>query len=176
MTLKNNLSYRSTPQLSGDINYGSNSIPNVIGFIIADKEGRKILDIELFHGAIEYYLRENLEPSQSSKKLDVDLLPMFISALEKFSGEFNMDDFSKLVLKGECLKMEAICFERYTVSVFTNPHFDTSNVRFALIEFLEGWFSSYCDVFERPFCKNSFEVLQSLKMNGITLLQRLNNA
>lgn len=176
MTLKNNYSYYQTPQFSEKGNSNPKYIPNIIGFIIADKEGRKILDVEIFNGAIEHYLRENLDPSQSSKPLDIDLLPMFMSALEKFSGEFNMDNFSKLILKGHCLKMEAICFERYTVSIFTNPHFDISSIRFRLIEFLEEWFSSYCDAFETPFCKASFEILHSLKSHGISLLERLNNA
>ncbi|MEJ2279359.1 MAG: hypothetical protein P8Y70_16700 [Candidatus Lokiarchaeota archaeon] len=94
----------------------------IIGFFIADIDGKTFLRVETFEGALNRYIanQDESQPSEN-ENFDIELIPMFISALEKFSHELNIQNLSGFNLKGENLKMEIFNINDYTVTFFVNP-------------------------------------------------------
>ncbi len=92
-------------------------VPPYLGFLVADKDGKTIINVEVFDGAFDLLL--NAE--EGAMKTDFELIPMFISALEKFSEEINIKDLAGFQLKGTNIEMQTLSFELYTVTLFINP-------------------------------------------------------
>ncbi len=116
-----------------------------IGFFIANKDGLTLVSVELFDGAFKLFLRGEVGGENSS--FDVQLIPMFISALEKFSSEINIKDLSGFNLMGSNLKMQIFTFKDYTVTVFTNPNINMLSVKNKIENFFFEMFEKYKEDF-----------------------------
>ena len=57
---------------------------------------------------------------------------MFISALEKFALELNIQNLSGFSLKGTNLKMQIFCFDQFTVTLFSNPSVNVKNIDYKI--------------------------------------------
>ena len=60
------------------------NLPPFIGCLIADKDGRCLIKLEIFEGALTYYLKNTMNDDVEDG-FDLDLIPMFIRAFERFS-------------------------------------------------------------------------------------------
>lgn len=69
-------------------------IPPFVGYFVADKDGLTLFTIELFDGALLKFMKDKTETPSEDDKLDINLIPMFISALGKFSKEINIQNLS----------------------------------------------------------------------------------
>jgi len=141
------------------------TIPPFIGAFIADKDGRTLLKLELFDDALEKFLiTENLTDS-NAVPVDLDLIPMFISALEKFSQELNIQDLSGFGLKGSNLGMHILTYEKFTVTFFMNPNVNIEPV----INKINNYFINLFDEY-----KNDFELsLNTGQIDGLFPLMKL---
>jgi len=102
-------------------------IPYFMGCLVSDKEGKTLLTFEIYEGALEYFLRKDMNDEERKRMFDITLISMFVSAIEKFSEEINIQDLSGLNLKGISLKMQILRFDRYNIIFFVNPD---ANFRF----------------------------------------------
>ena len=75
---------------------------------------------------------EGLPTEDSNANLDLDLIPMFISAIEKFSSELNIQDMAGLGLKGSNVKMNVLSFEDLTVTIFMNPNINLQPIEYKI--------------------------------------------
>ena len=117
-------------------------IPSFIGAFIADKDGRTLLSIELFENALEKFIG-GIPSNEDAIPVDLDLIPMFISALEKFSLELNIKDLSGFSLKGSNLKMNIFGYEDFTVTFFMNPDININPVQNKIYNYFKNIFDEY---------------------------------
>ena len=82
------------------------------------------MSVELYDGALDYFIKD---PLRNNDMFNLDLIPMFISALEKFSQEINISDLAGFKLKGIffliCVKINPLAFS--TLSIVSKIIFQT---------------------------------------------------
>ena len=162
---------------SDSFNMLNNVSPPCLGCLISDKDGKTLFKYEVFEGALDFYLKKDIEEEEKKISFDVELIPMFISALERFSQEINIQDLAGFKLKGTNIKMHIIfCFNNYTVIFFLNP-----NINFKLIESrINNYFNFFFDVHMSDFnnvkkmCSRHF--ISHLELLGRVWLKDLNNS
>ncbi|TXT67648.1 MAG: hypothetical protein BAJALOKI1v1_30009 [Promethearchaeota archaeon] len=118
-------------------------IPLFIGCFIADKNGKTFLRTEIYNGALESFLREESSDDLESNPFDIELIPMFISALEKFSQEVNIQNLSGFDLKGINLKMKIFNFDSFTVTFFTRASLNFKSIEYKIKKFFLNIFHKY---------------------------------
>ena len=120
-----------------------------LGFLIADKNGRILLSNEVYDGAFDLFL--NFEEN-SERKTEIDLIPMFISALEKFAEEINIRDLPGFKLEGSNLKIHTTKDGLCTFCLFmrTDVNFE------AMKDFVFDWFINFME-------KNKTEIERSMQ-------------
>ena len=134
-------------------------IPPFLGFMVADKDGKTLITIEVYDGIFG----EVLKPEGGEMQPDHELIPMFICALEKFSTEINIQNLSGFHLKGTNIMMETFRFELVTITVFMNADTNINSVR----EQVSAWFTQF-------FKKNEKEFQHSIITGEVTKLNELN--
>jgi hypothetical protein len=98
---------------------------------------------------------------------------MFVSALEKFSLELNIQDLSGFVLEGSNLKLNIFGFEDYTVTFFMNPDINLHPIESKINNYFKNMFEKYKKDFDNavltgqidqffPLIKESKEWLSNL--------------
>jgi GTPase SAR1 family protein len=149
-------------------------LPPFFGALIADKDGKSLLKFELFDNALEKYIKNSVPTDGSTIPLDLELIPMFISALEKFSLELNIQNLSGFGLKGSNLKMEICGFEDYTVTIFMNPDINFEPIEDKINNFFRNLFEDYKKEFEIGANTGNIDALIPLQENGKEWLNTLN--
>lgn len=120
-------------------------IPSFIGVFISDENGRTFTRTELYQGALNEFLQDKEFHNSQVGQIDVELIPMFISALEKFSREINIKNLSGFNLQGINLKMQIMNFGKYTVTFFLNPEVNLKPMEYKIKEFFLRLFEKYDD-------------------------------
>jgi len=149
-------------------------IPPFIGAFIADKDGRTFLKIELFDDALEQFLITEVSKDPNFIPVDLDLIPMFISALEKFSLELNIQDLAGFGLKGSNLGMHILTYERFTVTFFMNPNVNINPVINKIDNFFKNLFEEFKVDFEHSLLTGQIDGLFPLMKLGQNWLKNLN--
>ncbi|MHA1845742.1 MAG: ADP-ribosylation factor-like protein, partial [Promethearchaeota archaeon] len=149
-------------------------VPPFVGYFIANKDGITILTTEIYDDALKSFLSEDNIFFEKEPDFDVDLIPLFISALEKFSKEVNIKDLSGFNLKGSNLKMQIFSFNEYTVTLFTNPNIHLKSVENKIIDFFLNLFEKYADKFEQFKESHSLENFDEINQHGREWLLHLN--
>ena len=121
-------------------------IPPFIGFMIADRNGKTLTTTEAYDGVFD----EIFQSENSEMPCDIELIPMFINALEKFSAEINIQNLSGFKLKGTNIKMQTFRLDLITITVFMSS--DT-NVK-AYKDEIIAWFNHIFEINEREFEKS----------------------
>jgi len=157
-----------------DIYPNQDNLPPFLGCLIADKDGKTLLRFEIFEGALNYYLKnkmiDNIEDG-----FDLDLIPMFISAFERFSETINFKDLSGLNLMGTGLKMHTLfCFERFTVTFFLNPKVQVKLISNMVKDFLKILFKENESLFDNFYKNCSMEELSKMEFSGNMWLNKMN--
>jgi len=150
-------------------------VPPFIGAIIADKNGKLLLKIELFESALEKYLL-NKENDDETNTIDLELIPMFMSAIEKFSLQINIDDLSGFNLEGNNLKMHIFGYDKFTAIVFTNPNINLKPVSNKIRNFFSNIFKDYKIEFENAVRAGKIDTLFPLQEIGKDWLKNLNQS
>jgi predicted transcriptional regulator len=151
-------------------------LPSFFGALIADKDGKSLLKFELFDNALEKYIKNSVPTDGSTIPLDIELIPMFISALEKFSLELNIQDLTGFGLKGSNLKMQIFGFEDYTVTIFMNPDINFEPIVDGIKNYFRNLFKDYKSEFEIGVNTGNIDALMPLKEYGRNWLNSLNKS
>ncbi len=150
------------------------TIPPFIGAFIADKDGRTLMRFELFDDALEKFLITETLNDSNTVPVDLDLIPMFISALEKFSLELNIQDLSGFGLKGSNLGMHILTYDKFTVTFFMNPNVNIDPVINKIDNYFINLFDEYKSDFELSLNTGQIDGLFPLMKLGQKWLNNLN--
>ncbi len=155
-------------------NLSPEEIPSFIGALISDKDGRTLLKIELNEDYLKKFLfkRENLDPS--SILADLDLIPMFISALEKFSMELNIHDLSGFNLSGSNLKLNIISYDLYNVILFMNPDVNIDPLKIRIQNYFNNIFDEHNELFNKCLKTGQTDLLSPILKETKNWLEDIN--
>ncbi|MHA1489662.1 MAG: ADP-ribosylation factor-like protein [Promethearchaeota archaeon] len=151
-------------------------IPPFIGYMIADKDGRSLLTTELYDGALISFLKKKNEVKNNNSRFDIELIPMFISALEKFSSEVNIQNLSGFNLKGVNLKMQIFSFNKFTVTFFANPNINLKSIEYEISNYFLNFFEKYDKEINIFLKTGSIKDIYSLNIIGRKWLEKLNKS
>jgi hypothetical protein len=151
-------------------------IPPFLGYFIANEDGLVLQKVELEEGILLKYLKNRFGDKEiiENDKFDVDLIPMFVSALEKFSNEINIKNLSGFSLMGTNLKMQILGFDQYTVTLFSNPNINIKNINYKIDNFFNNLFKMHRSEFKNAIKTGSFSEIQYLAEEGVNWLKQLN--
>ncbi len=109
-------------------------MPPFLGFFLSDKDGKTLLTVEVHEDALkEFFTIDAID----NHMFDVELIPMFISALEKFSQEINIEDLRGFKLKGKNQTMHIFSYEVFTFTIFTNPYINMKPIKEEIQQYFE---------------------------------------
>ena len=151
-------------------------VPSIIGAIIADKDGRSLIKLELFDDAIKNFISQSVPNDDIIIPVDLELIPMFISALEKFSLELNIQNLTGFGLKGSNLKMNIFGYDNYTVTLFMNPNINLKAIENQINNYFKRLFENYRDKFEMAIRTGKIDELFPIKEIGRNWLDELNKS
>jgi len=146
-------------------------IPPFLGFFLADKDGKTLFTIEKEEDILKnYFSREKSEDS----RFDIDLIPMFISALEKFSQEINIKDLAGFKLKGKNQTMHIFTFDYYTFTLFTNPNINFKPIKSKIQDYFENLINTNRDIFDDSLKTGNLTQMGPLAIASEKWLNELN--
>ncbi|MHA1819780.1 MAG: GTPase domain-containing protein [Promethearchaeota archaeon] len=116
----------------------------LFGIMISDYSGRTLL----IHEIEPNILREKLK-NEKNPNFDIELVPMFINALQQFSKEINIKDFSGFKVSGSNLKILSVAKNNITITAFTSFFLDENLVYGHLKEFLGYFLDNYAEKMEQ---------------------------
>ncbi|MGB5913163.1 MAG: hypothetical protein WBH31_18380 [Promethearchaeia archaeon] len=150
-------------------------IPLFIGAFIADKDGKSLFNIELFENALEKYILSNTSEDAYVSFVDLDLFPMFVSALEKFALELNLQELTGFSLTGKNLKMHIFGYEDFTVTFFLNPNINLKPIKTIIENYFKNLFQTYDTDFKYSMKTGQIDNLFPIIEEGKKWLQELNS-
>ncbi|MFX1444206.1 MAG: hypothetical protein ACFFHV_12380 [Promethearchaeota archaeon] len=158
-----------------DLTSSDLEIPHFIGCFIADKNGKTLIKFEIFKGALDYFLKRDFRDGKKKSCLDVELIPMFISALERFSAEINIKDLAGFKLEGKNIKLQTIFnFKYYTVIFLLNPEVNIKLVDSQIRTYFSFLFEVYNNEFQNFRKMSSIDYISHLELIGRIWLKDLN--
>jgi len=155
--------------LSSNQNPFQDKIPPVIGCLISDKDGKSIVSFEVFKGAIQFFMKHK-------KQFKMDLIPMYVSAIELLSQELNIQGLPGIDINGDNLKLKIyFTFEKFTATLFLNPKIDFSRIE----DFTKSYLSNLFEEFDHELISSknvsSDEFITFLERVGLCWLLDLND-
>lgn len=157
-TIKNgkNIQYHLKKSLIQD------RLPSFLGLLISDKDGRTLLKIESNENILYNLLFSMKDPRTSPISTDLDLIPMFISALEKFSIELNIHDLSGFDLSGSNLKLYIINYENFNLILFMNPDVNFEPFQIKIRNYFHNIFEQHEDLFNKCLKTGQIDILDPI--------------
>lgn len=146
------------------------TIPSFLGFMIADKDGKTAIATEVFEGAFKLCLK----PEYEEHFADPELIPMFISALEKFSSEINIKNLSGFKLRGSNIMMHTFHYDLFTVTLFMNTDINLKPFKDEINQWFDALFIKYKFEFEKSLYIGDVSKLEQVKSEGRLWLNQLN--
>lgn len=147
-------------------------IPPVIGCLISDKDGKSIVSFEIFKGAIQYFMKINTQSHQ--KEFQIELIPMYVSAIELLSHELNIQGLPGIDINGANLKIKLLFnFKEFNITLFLNPTIDFENIEDLAKTYLANLFEEFN--FELNNTELEMEFLNFLERIGLCWLLDLND-
>ena len=154
----------------------SDKIPPVIGCLISDKDGKSIISFEVFKGAIQYFMEHSTENYQEKKDFQIDLIPMYVSAIELLSQELNIRGLPGIEINGNNLKLKILfAFERFTVTLILNPKVVFSTIEDLINNYLSNFFEEFEYELNNTKHVGSNEFITFLERIGLCWLLDLND-
>lgn len=151
-------------------------VPSFIGYFISDKSGINYVTVELEDAAINFFLGKDFKEKIKKKVIDLDLVSGFVSALEQFSQEINIQDLTGLELKGTNLKMQIFSFKEYNVTFFTNPNVNIKPIENKIRDYFESLFRKYRKKFEMVKQTGETSIVAFLRNREREWLKELNSS
>ena len=150
-------------------------IPPFLGCFIADKTGKTIVKFEIFEKSLEFFLKKDIVDEEKKKSIDIELIPMFISAMESFSQEINIQDLAGFKLKGTNIKLQTFFdFEEYSIIFILNPDVDINLVESRIKTYFSFLFKVYHNEFKNFRKMSSIKYISHIELIGKIWLKDLN--
>jgi hypothetical protein len=140
-------------------------MPQIIGCLVADKDGKTLLKFEAFKGALDHYLKKE-------KNSDVELIPMFVSAMMRLTGQFNFQDLSSLDVKSVNLSMNVFFFERYIITILSKVEVKISKIE--INDFFTRFFDKHEEILNKYFQRGVIVQEDNLSREGNHWIKKLN--
>ena len=157
---------------SSSINF---SAPPFIGCMISDKGGKTVTIFELFKGALEFFIKKDIKDIKKRNNFDIELIPMFVCALEHFSDQICIENLAGIKLKGTNIKMHSIfCFSHFTITLFLNPFIRIKPYENVICDYFSDLFEKYEEEFENILKLSSNEFVSQIELKGREWLRELN--
>ena len=151
------------------------SAPAFIGCMISDKDGKTIAIFELFKGALDYFIKKDIKDIEKRNNFDIELIPMFICALERFSDQICIENLAGIKLKGTNIKMHSIfCFSQYTITLFLNPFIHIKPYENVICDYFSDLFDKYLEEFQDVLKFSSNDFVSQIELKGRAWLRELN--
>ncbi len=130
------IEFKDLPAVITDVD----SIENYLyGIIISDINGKTLLSIETAPNSLDRALN-----ATNNEQFDIELIGMFLNALQKFSQEINVQKLSNFRVQGANLKITSISRKDLTLTLFTAPDVETGNIK----EDFDNLFNSFLSKYE----------------------------
>jgi len=110
------------------------------GLIISDMHGKTLLTIETEPGSLDKALN-----ASKNDQFDIELIGMFLNALQKFSQEINVQNLSSLRVQGGNLKITSISRKNLTLTLFTAPEVEAGNIKEDFDNLFDSFLTKYED-------------------------------
>jgi hypothetical protein len=157
---------------SSSINF---SAPAFIGCMISDKDGKTIAIFEVFKSALEYFIKKDIKDIEKRNNFDIELIPMFICALERFSDQICIENLAGIKLKGTNIKMHSVfCFSQFTITLFLNPFIHIKPYENMICHYFSELFEKYSEELEDVLKFNSNVFISQIELKGRAWLRELN--
>ncbi len=168
---------------NSDLTYNSHdesllldNIPYFLGFIISDKDGRTLLNAESSESILHKILFSIKKADPTTISTDLDLIPMFISALEKFSIELNIHDLSGFDLSGSNLTLCVLSYDIYNVIIFMNPDVNFKPFETRIRNYFSNIFEEYTQLFNKALKTGQTDILSPIIEDAKNWLDNLNKS
>jgi len=159
--------------INSDFSY--EKIPPFIGCMISDKDSKTIAIFEAFKGALEYFIKKDIKDIEKRNNFNIELIPMFICALEHFSDQICIENLAGIKLKGTNIKMHTIfCFSHFTIIFFLNPFIRIKPYENMICDYYSDLFEKYEKEFEDILKLSSNEFISQIELKGRKWLRELN--
>jgi len=160
-----------------DSDFSNEKIPPFIGCMISDKDGKTIAIFELFKGDLEYFIKKDIIVIKKRNNFDIELIPMFICALESFSDQICIENLAGIKLKGTNIKMHSIfCFSHFTIILFLNPFIRIKSYENVICDYFSDLFEKYEEEFEDILKLSSNDIISKIELKGREWLRELNES
>jgi len=146
-------------------------IPPFLGLMIADKNGRALTVTEVYDGAFKILLNFKTE---EEKKTELELIPMFISALEKFAEEINIQDLPGFNLEGSNLKIQTVKYDICTFCLFMRSDVNFKTFKVQIIEWFDKMVEIYKSKIEKSILDGNVSYFDNLEAETKKWLEDLN--
>jgi len=138
----------------------------IYGIIISDEHGRSLIIVENGEHALLNALTTEQNPG-----FDIELVPMFINALYRFSTEINIKGFTGFQLQGRNINVHSLQFNTFTLTCFTSPYFNPELMKDAFIEMFDRFSIRYHSELESFMSTGNATPFQEYKSTFLRDLQ-----
>ncbi len=146
--------------------------PPFIAVFIVEEHGQMIMSAEVEKDIV----LKHIESTHFNKtNFDVDLIPLFISALLNFSNEINIANLDGFQLKGVTHTMNVLKMSPYIVTYFTNPNINIKPIKSEFLEFINTLIENYEDDFDKVLHTYQVSILNDAKVETINWMKNLND-
>ncbi|MBD3194275.1 MAG: hypothetical protein GF317_04415 [Candidatus Lokiarchaeota archaeon] len=152
-------------------------VPKFLGCLISDYDGKTLLIFEFYKGAMEYFIKQNLSKKKRNN-FDLELVPMFISAINKYSVELYDKNIIDIHMFGHNIKMKSILhFDKYIITFFLNPATKFEDYQEEVVLFFSTMFRSYYKELEvyNEFCHDPKNIFSEIEKLGNLWIQKLSS-
>ncbi|MCK4779532.1 MAG: hypothetical protein KAT57_05060 [Candidatus Lokiarchaeota archaeon] len=152
------------------------SPPPFIGCLISDKDGIRIASFEVYKGALEFFIKKNMKDKSRCECFDVELIPMYFCALERFSEEINIQNVPCINLKGTNIILHSIFdLNHFTVIFFLNPFVHIKSYENLIHIYFKELYEEYKSEFQDIKKLSSIDFKNHLEILGMEWIRHLNN-
>lgn len=153
----------------------NDEIPYFIGGFISDGKGKTILMFETEDQILEDLIKKNMHREKARASFDIQLIPMFISAIKKFSEELSIKDLSGLKLKGINMKMRILDYQGYCIILLLKPDTKISYLTNQIDNFFNQLINKNSEKFEQFTEKGYLNNTKKLETQCSRFFKNLNS-
>ena len=146
-------------------------MPPFLGFFLSDKDGKTLFTAEVYEGVLKDYFTNE---TSKNPMFDIELIPMFISAIEKFSKEINIEDLKGFKLEGRNQNMYIFGFENFTFTVFFNPNINMKPIKKEIQDYFENMVHQNREIFLEVINSGLIDPVQPIASDAKNWLDNLN--
>ncbi|MFX0137327.1 MAG: hypothetical protein ACFFDN_27055 [Candidatus Hodarchaeota archaeon] len=146
--------------------------PPFIAIFIIEEHGQMMMTAEVEKGIV---LKHIGSAHFNKKDFDVDLIPLFISALLSFSNEINIANLDGFQLKGVNHTMNVLKMSPFIITYFTNPNINIKPIKSEFLEFINDLIENYEEDFDKVLHTYQVSILNDAKVETINWMRNLND-